>query len=70
MTDLRKVTQEDINQMVSSEVAIHAQCDGPINWDLIALDVYNIVARMRRRDIVDEVYGLEEMIETAIEEYI
>ena len=67
--DLRKVTQDDINKMVAEEAYFHSKCVAPINWNIIADDVYNIVQRMRRHDVIDEVYDLEGMIDNAIEEY-
>jgi hypothetical protein len=67
--DLRKVTQDDVNKMVAEEAYFHSKCDAPIDWDLLASDVNNIVQRMRRHDVIDEVYDLEGMIDNSIEEY-
>jgi hypothetical protein len=67
--DLRKLTQEDVNKMVDEEVNFCAKCDHPIDWNVLANDVYNIIDRMRRKDIIDEVYDVFGMINNAIEEY-
>ena len=69
MNNLRTLTQQDIDKMVAEEAVVWA-ATGRIDWNVIASDVYNIVARMRRRDIIDEVYGLEEMIDKSIDLWV
>ena len=66
-TNLRTLTQNDVNKMVLEEVRFWNTY--PIDWDLLASDVYNMVQRMRRHDVIGEVYDLEGMIDNAIEEF-
>jgi hypothetical protein len=68
--NLRELTQADVDKMVDEEVYFLSMGDAPIDWNLLATDVYNIIDRMRRKDIIDEVYDVYGMIDNGIKKYL
>jgi hypothetical protein len=68
--NLRELTQADVDKMVDEEIFFHTMGETPIDWNLLATDVYNIIDRMRRKDIIDEVYDVYGMIDNAIKKYL
>ena len=66
MTNLRELTQEDVNQMFEDEIKWFPE---GTDVDIIATDVLRLIDKMRHKDVIDEVYDLEGMIEEAKARY-
>jgi hypothetical protein len=68
--NLRELTQADVDKMVDEELFFHTMGEAPINWNVLADDVRAVIDRMRRKDIIDEVYDVYGMIDNAIKKYL
>ena len=66
MTNLRELTQDDVNQMFEDEIKWFPE---GTDVDIIATDVLRLIDKMRHKNVIDEVYGLEDMIEVSKERY-
>ena len=72
MTNLRELTQEDVDQMFEDEIKtkfLWFPKGSHTDMDIIATRVLRLIDKMRHKDVIDEVYDLEGMIEEAKARY-